>query len=779
MITFKILKNDLKRKKTATVVLFIFIFISSSLVSSGTNLITEIIITLDNFFQTASVPDFIQMHSGKLDKDQVKNFVSSENAVKKYQISEMISIEGEKILIQNQNKTLSDGIMDISFTIQNEDFDFLLDENNKIINPSKGEISIPVYYMDKYSINKGDKILINYPNFKKTFVVSGILRDAQMNPAIIHSKRFIINPIDYEAMSAHINEKEYIIEFQLFAGNDLDNFKRRWASSKITENGPAVDKNIFFIMNGLTEGLSAAGIIFISIIILIIALLCLRFILLASLNEDTTEIGAMKAIGIPSSKIRSFFMTKYLITASLSGINGSIFGIFISHVLNNNLTKYYGNYSNFRISVLIVVLSTIFIFIITLLTSAIVLRKFKKISPVVAFQSGVSGKIKNISNLFTISNFKNIPINLYLSISGIMHIKKQFIFIIVIFFFCTIVSLIPLHFVTTMTSPDFITYLGIGKSDIRIDLRQSENVNSQYHKLIKSLKNDPSVKTFSAHFTKQYFFFNEEGIKESIYIENGDFSIFPLQFIVGKAPVKFNEIALSALKAEDMNKTAGDKIVILINGASEIFHITGIYQDISNGGHTAKAIINDTDSNALWYTINISIKNKSFVKKYIKRYSSQLPNARVTDIDNYLYETLGNTITQIKKTALLSLFAGLITAICIAVLFLKMILAHDKKNTAIMKAIGFSNQDIKAQYIIQIAICLTIGIAAGTLFSNTIGQNIAGIIWSFMGAPKIEFKINYLLAYAVIPFLFFSSILIASIFSINLKKSSISEIIKE
>ena len=46
-----------------------------------------------------------------------------------------------------------------------------------------------------------------------------------------------------------------------------------------------------------------------------------------------------------------------------------------------------------------------------------------------------------------------------------------------------------------MTSPTFISYMGIGQSDIRIDLRQSEEIVDRFDRMIATIANDPDVET--------------------------------------------------------------------------------------------------------------------------------------------------------------------------------------------------------------------------------------------------------------------------------------------
>ena len=43
-----------------------------------------------------------------------------------------------------------------------------------------------------------------------------------------------------------------------------------------------------------------------------------------------------------------------------------------------------------------------------------------------------------------------------------------------IFIVCTFIVILPINMYNTMNSPEFSTYMGIGKSDMRIDLRRTD-----------------------------------------------------------------------------------------------------------------------------------------------------------------------------------------------------------------------------------------------------------------------------------------------------------------
>lgn len=46
-------------------------------------------------------------------------------------------------------------------------------------------------------------------------MISDFARDMQIDPSIVHSKRFVVHPADYAMMKENVGDVEYLIEFQL------------------------------------------------------------------------------------------------------------------------------------------------------------------------------------------------------------------------------------------------------------------------------------------------------------------------------------------------------------------------------------------------------------------------------------------------------------------------------------------------------------------------------------------------------------------------------------
>jgi len=784
MLVAKILRKDFLRKKSVTIVVFAFMFLSAWLVAGGSNLIVELSNALNSLFATAHAPHFVQMHAGEIDQAEIDRWAAANSLVKAQQTMEMITIDGASIYLGDSPTAEENSIMDISIVQQNDAFDFLLDLDNRIIQVAPGEIAVPIYFMQEKQLKIGDKVRISNLPFEKDFSIVAFVRDAQMNPAIVHSKRFVVHADDYAKLAGHFQEKEYLIEFLLTDADRMDEFSAAYLSSDLPKKGPSVDATLFKTLNALTDGIVAGVVIVLSLLLMIIAILCLRFTMLATIEEDYREIGVMKAIGIAQSDIKRIYLSKYIAMGAFASLLGYLTSLVSHRYLAANILLYIGHASKSLLQYAVPVVAAASIAVIVVLACLLILRRVNRITAVEALRSGSMGEsLKNIKFL-RLGQSRILDINILLGLRDVVQRFRMFGLLCFVFFFCACIVIIPIHFLTTMTSPTFIAYMGIGQSDIRIDLRQSEEIVDRFNRMIATITNDSEVERFAPMVTSQFKMVLSNGEVETINIETGDFTLFPLDYLDGVAPQNEGEIALSFLKAQDMDKGVGDFVTLLVNGQEQTLRVSGIYQDVTNGGRTAKAVLPTglplDSENALWYIINLDLKSPDKITEKVQEYSSAFAPARVTDLEGYVAQTLGNTIAQLQKVTLIAVVAGLLVSVLMTALFLKMLIARDGSQIAIMKSLGFSLRHIRIQYLTKTLFLLGIGIVLGTIFANTAGQRLVSMLWTFMGAAQISFIIDPLQAYLLFPLLLMLTVSITTVISIvGIKDTSIIQMITE
>ena len=104
----------------------------------------------------------------------------------------LLNIDGSHIHF-GQNETMAGTVQDISFVVQNEKFDFILDLNNEKLDVKEGDVAVPIYFMKQYDLQIGESITVKSEGYQKEFVISDYARDYEMNSSLTSSKRFVIN----------------------------------------------------------------------------------------------------------------------------------------------------------------------------------------------------------------------------------------------------------------------------------------------------------------------------------------------------------------------------------------------------------------------------------------------------------------------------------------------------------------------------------------------------------------------------------------------------------
>ncbi|PFZ22324.1 ABC transporter permease [Bacillus wiedmannii] len=761
----RMLKRDFSQNKMMITILFMFIMLSSLLMASASSNVINLLNSMDQLFKASNAPHFVQMHAGEINQKSIDSFVAKTPFVKKQQTAEMVQIGGSNIFIKKKNQAEHNSVMDISFVKQNSNFDFLLDLNNEVIDVRKGEIGVPIYYMQKYNLRIGDKIWVVKNNNELALTISAFVRDVQMNPSLVSSKRFVISDEDFERIKGDFGESEYLIEFQLTDVNKINEFENLYQSSNLPQKGPSITFSLFKTLNSLTDGIIAAVLIIISALLMLIAILCIRFTIMTSMEEDYREIGVMKAIGITSKEIQKLYVTKYVVIAASGCICGYILSLFVTKIFTSNISLYMGTANTSVLHFIVPLIVTTLLFLAVILFCRIILRNFRRITAIDALRSrGNLGKGK-VKSSFSLSQTKITNVNIFIGIQDVVKRFKLYRVLSIVLIIAVFIIVVPVNFLYTIQSPKFVNYMGTGKSDIRIDLQQSENIEKRFKDVISYIRNDKDVEKYAAFVTSTFKMVNAEGTHENLNVEVGDFTQFPLDYVQGIAPKNEKEIALSYMNANELKKNVGDEIVLFVEGKEKALTISGIYQDVTNGGKTAKASFSYNSENILWYVVNVDMKPTVNLQEKVKKYKHNFSSAKITDTDDYLTQTLGETIKQLRLVTQVAILIAILISVLITAMFFKMLLAKDSSQILIMKSIGFSNKDIRIQYITRSIVIVLIGIVTGTLLAATFGEMLVSWLGSFMGAAHIKFVVNPIVSYVICPAILFIAVTATTLFS--------------
>ncbi len=725
----KILKNDLVKNKLANLSVFAFFTAASVLFAVTLSLSVQLTDSISGLMETAVTPDYLQMHAGEIDEEKIEAFFNAQEDARDFQICRFLNIDSNDFCLEDCS--LSGSTQDNGVCIQSERFDFLVDMDNQVPALRKGEIGVPVCYMRQYGLSKGSAVTIGAMEFE----VACFIRDSQMNSMMASSKRFLVCPEDYRAL-LDIGEEEYLIEFLLSENADTSVFSAEYARAGLPKNGPEITRSLILMVNVLSDGIMIMVILFVSILVLLVALLCIRFIVLTKLGEDKKEIGMLKALGISRREIRKLYFFKYAVIAAASLVAAVCIAMGLSSPLGRQIRELYGNSQSAAAMVCMAVLGSGMVSGITLLTIWNLLKRTEKMS---ARQA-----------IFDISDSRKKKLTL-----------KWYLPAVLIAAAGAMLMVVPINIHSTISSPLFVTYMGIGSGEIRIDVRQSGRIAFDACELAEKLEKDERVSGFVRLDTVSTKAMTAGSEEINLLAEYGDHSLFPVSYSEGSAPDGDRRIALSILNARELGLRVGDEIRIIRDGKEIPYVVCGVYSDITNGGKTAKIFDQDLSAygsdQVMWSIFYVSLADGRNMKEWIAEYKAIGDKTfRVSDIASYVTSTFGQTITQIRLAAVLSVIASSVILFVVLLLFSRLYIQSDRKDVSLKKALGFRWKAVAKTYVSKYACSILAGIAVGEALGFLSGESLTGLLLKYLGADGFRFIPDWRNVLLSVPLLVFT-----------------------
>lgn len=712
----RILWNDLKGSPLLAVTTWLFMAVSALKFALTCFLAIGLLGSMDTLMEAAQTPDFLQMHAGEIDEAALDRFAEEQEQVLKFQTLGFLNLENSSMVLGG--RSLADSTQDNGVCVQSEHFDYLVDLENRVIEEvQSGEIYVPVCYRQMFGLNVGETVQIG----EADFTIAGFLRDSQMNAMMASSKRFLVSAADYELLKS-MGSEEYLIEFLLREGTDVNAFATEYTDTGLPANGPVITKPLIRMMNALSDGLMIPVILLVSVVLLWISMLCIRFTLLTQLEADRREIGMLKAIGMPKEEIRNLYFLKFLALSGLGAVCGLVLAFLLKGPISAQMRELYGASENGWLEFLTAFAGAALTEGIPLLSVRRTLKRTEKLSAVEALTGQNRG-----------SRQRRLP-------------SPQYLIVALVITLGMFLMILPQNILSTISSPQFVTYMGIGDGEIRLDIRQTEDIVGKTEQVEKLLAEEEPVDRFAVLRTLSCRAVLPDGSYTALQVEQGNHTFFPVSYAKGEAPKAKNEIALSYLCAEELGLSVGDTLLLLTDETPLEYTVCGIYSDITNGGKTAKAASLPGGGTPMWSVFYVSLKEGVQKEQWLSAWTQLLSDsgisAKAVDIQNYVTDTYGQTIQEIRMAAWAAVLAAALVMFVVVVLFTRLLVAEDRNEISLRKALGLTGGDIKRLYFLRYLPVLLAGILAGILSGNLLGEQLAGIFLKTLGATGFRFLID-------------------------------------
>lgn len=784
-----ILKKDLKRKKAMNMILLLFIILATMFVSSSVNNIINVTTALDNYFEMANVPDYLVATMNKNLSVDIDETVGSASAVDCYAMENILFLSSDNFIFEDEDIVINGGTNLVQSDIW---MNYFLSDGSILETVKPGEFYMTEGKADALGVDVGDRLTIELNGVSREFVLADKIKDALFGSNQLSITRYIISEEDFECFLSVENTEEYY-------GGTLVYLYSSDMEKVSTQIKPIVDNSIrtmdraFMEFCYILDMIVVGVLLVVSIILIAIAFVVLRFTISFTLSEEFREIGVMKAIGIGNFRIRGLYLVKYM---GLSIIGATIgfalsfpFGEMLMSVSSQSIIV--GNQS----PILINIFCTVLVIAVILLFCYECTDKVKKMTPIDAIRNGQTGERFRKKSLMSLGKSK-LSVTSFLALNDIASSPKRYGIISLTFFLCLSLLLILSATVSTMNSDSLATTFGWADCDIYIDSKIGAEciLEDGHEKLEKHLnnmeqtlaQNDIPAKCYQETMFNLPVAFGENESNICIYQGTGT-TMDMYEYTAGTVPQNTDEIAITRIAADKLNANIGDTVMIKTIDGDKEYMITGFFQSMNTQGSGIRLhsdeYINYAQATGyvntqIVFTDNPDSEEINWRMEEIQRIFPEYEN--IETCAETVKDMLGvaDTLASVKS---LIVILAIILAALITVLMERSFIAKEQGEIALMKAVGTRNGKIYAYHALRFLFVGIITVFIGEMFAMPLTHLCIDPIFKMMGMElAVDYVINPVEMYLIFPIVILAtttvSAFLTSIYTRKIKSSDTANI---
>ena len=778
---FDILKRDLKRKKTMNLIILLFVILSVMFISSSVMNLTAMTGSIDSFFDKAGIGDYtvFERCGGTV---TVADAVKNAEGVTDFKQEESIFLSSHKFIGREKENNSQNANTSMVCCLSHQIQRYFDGSDNEITEVADGEVYVRQSVLDNSNAKIGDKVELTVADVTRTFTVKDTLKDAVLGSRMMGNARFLISENDYKAFEKAEPLEPYLFYLSFIDTDDIPTLEK--ALNDCDAIAFSLDRSTLQFTY-ILEMVIAGILLVVSIALIIIAVVILRFTISFTLSEEYRQIGIMKAIGIPNRKIRSLYLVKYLAISVLGAIIGLTlsfpFGSTLLKMVSQNIVMENSN------SVLLGVLCAAAVVCTIVLFCYLSTRKVKKFTPVDAVRSGTTGERYKKKGVIKLGKKPVRPV-FFMAVNDILSSPKRFLIMLFTFFVGISMLMVGLNISSTMTSGKMLGWINMAQCDAAlvesgsIEKYMVADGREKLNQKISEIESDLSEKGWEADCFVE--------VISTVIVTKGDTKLKTngtegvnmtpdeYMYLEGTAPQNKNEIAMSYIVADKLGAQIGDTVTVKTPDGETECMITAVYQTMMSLGNNIRMYPGQTYSFQNLVGLNdLQIRfnddpSTGEIEKRIEAIKEMYPDDKVMNAGDYVDYCVGGVGGMMDGVTGLLLPVIILIDILVAVLMEKSFLTKERGEIAMLKAIGFKNRSIILWQILRIAIVMIAAVLFSVALADPIGKLTTGGIFQMMGAKNIIFDMDVLKTFVIYP----AVILAATVFSVFLTALSIRKV---
>ncbi len=760
-----ILKKDLKRKKTMNCIILLFVILSAMFFASSTNNILSVMGGLDRYLDMAGMMEHVAMVNEPDSGEPLAGQLRDNDKVRDFKRETVLTFTPDQI---SCNGTAVDepGMLFLSSvdTMQVNCYDL---NNEKITEVAPGEVLLTSFAADKLNAKTGDTVRIEVGGETLTLKMAGICKDAVLGSTMVGCQRYILNNADFERFYAIDSIRQ-----SYRAGMYLINTDNETAAdlfSKVAGCQFHVTRAVIKL-SYMPETLTAGIIMVVSIFLILIAFVVLRFTIGFTIQEEFREIGVMKAIGIRNGSIRSLYLVKYFGIALIGAAIGFAASFPFGRLLMDSVSKsmVLGNDH----PVLSGVICTLIIIGIVVLFSWSCTAKIRKLTPIDAVRSGQTGERFHKHGSLSLGK-SPLGAGTFLSLNNVISAPKQSAILIVVFTLCAMLVMVLSNMAETFASPKMISICSTTESDLYLDTETYENeilkgsmtvadANEEIEQILAKNGMPAEVVSVAAYNTAVSFGEQSASVR---FLHCADIKTADYVYSDGTAPQYPNEIAIANVAANEVGANIGDTLRLTMAGEEKEYIVTALFDTMSNLGMTGYfyegaepplAAMQWVDCHQITFTDHPDVKTIEARKEKVQ---DIFDTKKVYSIDEYVEKCTGVS-GMLLGVRNLTLAVSIVIILLMTVLLERSFISKERTEIALMKAVGFRNRSVIGVHVLRFALIAAVSVIVAAAVSAPATRLIMAPLYQALGSVKTFIvTINQMDNFVILPLTLFAVVI--------------------
>ena len=684
--------------------------------------------------------------------EKVLNVLDKRTDVKTYESHDAVYYGAPKLSnLSKQDKEQSLGtiIMNLDETYEINRLK-IIDE--AVEKPENGVI-VPYALKTGYDYQTGDELQIRVDDEKYVFQIVGFYENIIFaSPSNTSMYQFFVYSKEYKKLSDTVTDMNRMIQINIDLKDGTLGTEFEQSFGKETKALLTAENDFLQVLPYETfqEGLSMfidiimVMLIAFSIILLLIALVVIRFSIIVHLEKNMKNIGSLEAIGYTTKQIKYSVMLEFFLVAAMGIIVGVVISIAGSAVVGSIVSSSIGLKWIGKISLISILIAVVINLGLIGAVTALAARRLKKITPLIALRSGIETH-----------SFKRNPLpleksrfSLHFSIGlkNLLHNTKQNVVIGIIISLLVFAGTyaISMYYNFVVDNSSLMDLVGLETSEI-----QMEVVAKDYDWIKDEVSKLEGVRKV-LDFTSEDMVLTDGKDESTVRVEiSPDYSQLEVDTLIeGRDATHDNEIVVSNRTLDDLGLDLGDSVTVTGIGNSKEFLIVGVKQHINGLGRGASITLEGAKQLNPDYKIKtacIYLNDKSKVEDVIKTLNSKFKEVdkQIINVEETIDTVMNSLIMSVTAICILCAVVTIIIVVLILLLLIKVKILKEQTILGINKALGYTTGQLIRQILYSFLPVVVLGSVVGLILGLVLTNPFTAVLLASVGIMKASFITAY------------------------------------